>query len=138
MGYALVMGVSRWIATVALLAVACGDGGEETRAPLGQAQVCAPGRSEPCTGPAGCQGGQVCDDDGAGYGECVCEVDSGGGGDGRVPTLEDCSRIGLGSHHWCGDQGMFLANCKGGDYPAECLFYDPEAVWCCPDLPRND
>jgi hypothetical protein len=38
----------------------------------GTAGVCEPGRSVECTGPAGCRGGQVCRDDGSGWGACDC------------------------------------------------------------------
>ena len=43
-------------------------------------QVCVPGKSEPCTGPGGCAGGQRCNDQGTGYGACECGTGGGTGG----------------------------------------------------------
>lgn len=40
--------------------------------------ACVPGASVSCVGPGACQGGQVCNADGTGYGACECA--SGGGG----------------------------------------------------------
>jgi hypothetical protein len=35
-------------------------------------RACVPGASSPCTGPAGCAGGQACLADGSGFGPCDC------------------------------------------------------------------
>lgn len=58
---------------VCLVLGACG--GTET-----PSSECTPGVSIPCTGPAGCAGGQVCLADGTGYGICDCRRPDGGGG----------------------------------------------------------
>jgi hypothetical protein len=36
------------------------------------ARACVPGATQPCTGPAGCQGGQACALDGTAFGACDC------------------------------------------------------------------
>jgi len=61
-----------------LLAVGCGaeDGAAQRQ---GISQVCEPGKSAACVGPAGCTGGQVCAEDGKGWGECVCYPNSDSG-----------------------------------------------------------
>lgn len=41
---------------------------EDSEVPL----VCDPGRGVACTGIGGCAGGQLCLDDGSGFGECLC------------------------------------------------------------------
>ena len=87
--------------------VACGD--DE---PSGD--VCEPGSTQTCVGPGACEGGQVCKDDGSGYGECDCGVGSGGndggndsggagggdggagmggGGSGGAPPCVTCSAV---------------------------------------------
>lgn len=68
-----------WMMVMLALAAACGDNGS-SGIPFdggeiwGDARtlVCDPGRSEACTGPGGCEGGQVCDANGLGYGPCEC------------------------------------------------------------------
>jgi hypothetical protein len=35
-------------------------------------RACVPGAAQPCTGPGGCQGGQVCADDGSKFMGCDC------------------------------------------------------------------
>lgn len=45
-------------------------------------QVCVPGKSEACTGPGGCAGGQRCNDQGTGFGACECGSTGGGMGGG--------------------------------------------------------
>jgi hypothetical protein len=72
-------------------AVAAADGGEGSSTATGGAAgsggqpsmpLCVPGKSEPCAGPAGCMGGQICASDGSGFGECACApTGTGGGGD---------------------------------------------------------
>ena len=69
----------KWI-VVALLALAavpaCGseDDGTTRQAVEEPDPVCEPGRSVTCAGPQNCQGGQVCKDDGSGWGDCLCEA----------------------------------------------------------------
>lgn len=63
---------------------ACGSDAQKAVAPDG---VCVPGKSEACVGPAGCSGGQVCNADGTGFGECLCSADDGtGGAGGAAPS----------------------------------------------------
>lgn len=72
---------------LALTLPGCGAADDQTGP--GLPQVCAPGKSEPCAGPAGCAGGQVCSAEGTGFGACHCDdLDA---GDPRVADLEeDC------------------------------------------------
>lgn len=42
--------------------------------------VCTAGQSVACVGPGGCSGGQSCNAQGTGYGECLCGANDGGGG----------------------------------------------------------
>lgn len=60
---------------VAILGVGCGS--EE---PAAAQKACTPGQSQACVGPGACQGGQVCNADGRGYGPCDCGVGVGGSG----------------------------------------------------------
>jgi hypothetical protein len=60
-----------------------GDGGDGG----GEGGACVPGQSIACACPNGDTGAQVCNEDGASYGPCICEDDGGGddggtGGDG--------------------------------------------------------
>jgi hypothetical protein len=60
----------------------------------GTAGVCEPGRSVECTGPAGCRGGQVCRNDGSGWGACDCSGEGvpregGTAGDSSPPPHSD-------------------------------------------------
>ena len=50
-------------------------------APVAQ-RVCTPGATQPCTGPAGCSGGQRCNENGLVWGICDCGRVQGG------PTTE--------------------------------------------------
>lgn len=55
----------------------------ETTTRYTSAPLCEPGRAEICACPDGGESAQVCDDDGAGWGECECgdgSVDGGGSG----------------------------------------------------------
>jgi hypothetical protein len=71
-----------------------GNGGSVASADAGHAGakslLCVPGKSDQCAGPGGCFGGQSCNADGSGFGECVCAATgtgggtSGGGGSGGV------------------------------------------------------
>lgn len=57
-----------------------GQGGSAGAAPL-----CTPGVSVACIGPGACQGGQVCNLDGSGFGACDCgEAGKGGSGGGAT------------------------------------------------------
>lgn len=78
---------------------------------------CVPGQSIPCVGVGGCEGGQVCRDDGRGYGTCDC-------GDSSQPRdagLED------------GDSGPIN---NGGD--PDPLPYDCETTFACDCTPQPD
>jgi hypothetical protein len=63
----------------AILLVACGGDSEPNEA--GAAAVepggCVPGASQACTGPGGCEGGQICADDGSRFGPCDCSLPAG-------------------------------------------------------------
>jgi uncharacterized protein YegL len=53
-------------------------GGSSNGVGVGSSSVCVPGDSKACVGPAGCQGHQVCSDDGARYDACQCAAGAGG------------------------------------------------------------
>lgn len=69
-----------WALAMLLTLAACGGSDSETElfegGDGGSSGACVPGQSVACIGPGGCEGGQVCREDGTGYGECDC-----GGGD---------------------------------------------------------
>lgn len=54
----------------AILMVGCPDSGSAGD------DVCVPGATQPCTGPAACAGGQSCLLDGSAWGECLCAAPS--------------------------------------------------------------
>jgi hypothetical protein len=56
-----------------------GDGGDDGGGGGGGGGACVPGQSIACACPNGDTGAQICNDDGASYGPCVCEGDDGGG-----------------------------------------------------------
>ncbi|HMR77482.1 MAG TPA: SUMF1/EgtB/PvdO family nonheme iron enzyme [Polyangiaceae bacterium] len=57
-----------------------------------KAKICQAGDSKSCTGPAGCQGGQVCNADGTAWGACDC-----GGGTGGATNDGGGATAGLGA-----------------------------------------
>lgn len=79
----------------------------------GQAQACLPGTTVPCGCPGNLPGTQSCDDQGRGYGDCVCQ--GGGGGDpimcgqyavGDVVQTPCCPDISMGKQI-CQPTGVF-------------------------------
>jgi hypothetical protein len=55
--------------------------------PRAPAPACVPGATQACVGPAGCAGGQVCRNDGSGYGPCDCGAQKAPSGDaGTAPN----------------------------------------------------
>jgi hypothetical protein len=46
--------------------------GPEGLKKMGDRYRCVPGETRACTGPAGCQGGQACKEDGTGFSACDC------------------------------------------------------------------
>jgi hypothetical protein len=90
-----------------------GAGGGAGSGAGGGPQVCTPGQSVACVGPAGCQGGQACKADGSGYEPCDCGgagaagVAGGAGG----PTA---GTAGAGGEAGAGGQGI----CQPGEQVA--------------------
>lgn len=66
----------------------------------GSSGVCAPGQSVACVGPGGCEGGQVCRSDGAGYEPCEC-APGGDGGSGGVQDAGPDAPDTTGWKWWC-------------------------------------
>lgn len=64
--------MNRWVMLVGVL---LGSGCAESA-------LCVPGQAIACAGSGGCAGGQVCSEDGASYGECVCSAADAGPVDG--------------------------------------------------------
>lgn len=62
----------RWIAAAVCVLIAGACSSDEDSSSKAGATACVPGVSTACTGPAGCAGGQVCREDGSGYGPCDC------------------------------------------------------------------
>lgn len=54
-----------------------GSGGQPGAGGVIAEPLCVPGKSEPCTGPGACAGGQACKGDGSGYEACLCAAGSG-------------------------------------------------------------
>jgi hypothetical protein len=65
----------RFLAACAALSLACGSSSGGS----GTSTSCTPGASVACVGAGGCQGGQACNADGTGYGDCVCGSGDDGG-----------------------------------------------------------
>ncbi len=85
-------------------------------------EACAPGEVEPCLCPDGLSlGEQTCDDDGQGFGTCMCEGDSADGSTGEsMPPLpaEICYLGGDGMGNACIPLGAFYAELPlGYEYP---------------------
>lgn len=73
-----------WVLALVLALAACGgsdDSGTELfGGDAGSSGACTPGQSVACVGPGGCQGGQVCRDDGSGFEACECGSGDAGAG----------------------------------------------------------
>lgn len=120
------------IVAFSILLAACSseDDGTGRQQP---ALVCAPGKSESCLGPAGCQGGQVCNDQGTAWGECVCGStgDEGGSSDAASePDVADrsctgsCAGVCIGSCQGTCSAVQNDGSCAGtcsGDCSGECV-----------------
>jgi cysteine-rich repeat protein len=62
-----------WLAGVVALAWACGGISSSD-----SGSICAPGETQSCAGPRDCQGAQICNDEGSGWGACDCGDGTGG------------------------------------------------------------
>jgi hypothetical protein len=63
----------------------------------GTTAVCTPGASVACTGPGGCAGGQVCNNDGSALGTCDCGAPSGSASGASGANADSGSGIGSGT-----------------------------------------
>ena len=80
--------LSTWLVAAAVAALAPSCGSDDSPSNPGNKQLCQPGSTQPCTGPAACQGGQTCTSDGKSWGSCDCgAAGSGGGGAGGVDAV---------------------------------------------------
>jgi hypothetical protein len=77
---------SRLVRAAAFVACANGSGCAGDDSTPAQS-VCVPGATVACLGPGRCQGAQVCNADGTGYGECDCGADSSTVGSGGQPAV---------------------------------------------------
>ncbi len=82
---------------------------------------CVPGESVSCTGPNGCEGYQVCDDDGSGYAPCECgaggSITGSGGtqlGSGGLASTGGAS-VASGGLAQSGGTGGVLPDCEPAD-----------------------
>ena len=79
--------LSTWLVAAAVAALAPSCGSDDSPSNPGNKQLCQPGSTQPCTGPAACQGGQTCTSDGKSWGSCDCgAAGSGGSGGGAGGT----------------------------------------------------
>ncbi len=72
--------LSTWLVAAAVAALAPSCGSDDSPSNPGSKQLCQPGSTQPCTGPAACQGGQTCASDGKSWGSCDCGAAGSGGG----------------------------------------------------------
>ncbi len=117
---------------LAALGVACGGSDDKTGTNVSE-QVCVPGKSDPCTGPGGCSGGQVCNAEGTGFGECVCSPqDAAIPIDTYVPVMaKDVCREATYSNQACIDLGRVRTFYECTAAPTGCDFAAQAGVYCC-------
>lgn len=92
--YCFTMETRVWALALSLVLAACGGSDSDTElfggGDAGSSGACVPGQSVACIGPAGCEGGQVCRDDGAGFEACECEAgDAGADADEPADAADD-------------------------------------------------
>ncbi len=91
----------------------------------GSQRVCTPGETQLCNGPGACQGSQVCNADGTGFGECDCGP-SGVGGTGGTNGLGGNSSGGGGG----GNPGSGGFGGSGGNETLTAGLLNYATAWC--------
>jgi fibro-slime domain-containing protein len=90
------------------------DGAAGNGTGAGASETCTPGDTRECVGPGACRGGQMCDDDGAGWGDCDCGAELGGSGGGGTGATGGTATGGLGGQSTGGTPGDTGGTVVGG------------------------
>ncbi len=106
--------LSTWLVAAAVAALAPSCGSDDSPSDPGNKQLCQPGSTQPCTGPAACQGGQSCASDGKSWGSCDCGAAGSGGGGAAGTGGVDASAGGGGVGGSGGSSGASGSSGAGG------------------------